>query len=175
MQALADAAPHAVLVTDGGIAQHGNVYAKLLDYAHSGGILVFMGTFSSFTRPSDFQSLFQKAGLPWKAGDYHRTTVYRNDTDTDATSSSRAELPASYSQKAVFLTGVPRKYAWYLPNASSRTESLVFPPAPIADQSQTPVAFADLGTGKLGYVGDVNGEEGSEAVVLAMCGLRGSA
>lgn len=33
------------------------------------------------------------------------------------------------------------------------------------------VALAKIGNGKLGYVGDVNGEEGSDAVVLAMCGF----
>lgn len=33
------------------------------------------------------------------------------------------------------------------------------------------VVFAKVGLGRLGYIGDVNGEESSDTVVLAMCGL----
>ena len=40
-----------------------------------------------------------------------------------------------------------------------------------ADAKQTAVAFAKYGKGWVGYVGDVNGEEGSDKVILAMCGL----
>lgn len=36
---------------------------------------------------------------------------------------------------------------------------------------QAAAAMAPLGAGKLGYVGDVNAEEGTDAVILAMCGL----
>lgn len=57
-------------------------------------------------------------------------------------------------------------------NDSSRTESLVLPPERVQDLQQTPIALTNMGRGKLGYVGDVNGEEGTDAVVLAMCGLR---
>jgi hypothetical protein len=172
LQGLADQPPQAVLVTDGGIAQHRAVYAKLLDYVRGGGRLVLMGNFSSMTRPKDLDRLFQEAGLPWTHGAYQRTTVHRNDTEE---TSSHTSLPPSYSQKAVFLAGVPGKDAWYLPNNSSHTQSRVFYPVPITDQEQTPIALTNIGKGKLGYVGDVNGEEGSDAVVLAMCGLRDNA
>jgi hypothetical protein len=73
-----------------------------------------------------------------------------------------ASLPACYSQKAVFLKNVEDAAAWYRPSKDSVIESLM---------AQTPVALAKVGEGKLGYVGDVNKEEGSDAVVLAMCGL----
>jgi hypothetical protein len=36
---------------------------------------------------------------------------------------------------------------------------------------QAPVALSKVGEGRLGYVGDVNAEEGSVTVVLALCGL----
>jgi hypothetical protein len=172
LQGLADQPPQAVLVTDGGIAQHHAVYAKLLDYVRGGGRLILMGNFSSFTKPKDLNKLFQGAGLPWTPAEYQRTTVYRNDTEE---TSLHTSLPPSYSQKAVFLAGVPGKDAWYLPNDSSRTESLVFPSEPVTDQMQTPIALTNIGKGRLGYVGDVNGEEDSDTVVLAMCGLRDNA
>jgi hypothetical protein len=169
LQGLADQPPQTVLVTDGGITKHHAVYAKLLDYVHGGGRLVLMGDFSSTIRPHDLNKLFQGAGLPWTYAKYQRTTVYRNDTEETL---SHTCLPPSYSQKAVFLADVSGKDAWYLPNDSSQTESLVFHSEPVTDQEQTPIALTNIGKGKLGYVGDVNGEEGSDAVVIDMCGLR---
>jgi len=46
----------------------------------------------------------------------------------------------------------------YLPTQSSNT-------------SECPVAFAKVGDGWLGYIGDVNAEEESDNVVLGMLGL----
>jgi len=50
------------------------------------------------------------------------------------------------------------------------TQSNVFSASPV-DQAQTPVAFTKIGDGSLGYIGDVNAEEESDNVVLAMCGI----
>jgi len=139
----------------------------LLDYVRGGGILVLMGNFSSTIRPKDLDKFFQEAGLPWTHAEYLRTTVHRNDSRE----TSHTSLPSSYSQKAVFLANVSVNDAWYLPTDASRTESLVFHSKRIHDLQQTPIALTGIGKGKLGYVGDVNGEECSDAVVLAMCGL----
>lgn len=166
----ADHPPHAILVTDGSIAHHHDAYAILRDYARGGGTLVFMGNFSGTIPPEDINNVFHKADLPWTCSEYLRTTVHRNDTE--GTSSHASLLPASYSQEAVFLANVPVQDAWYLPNGESRTESSVFPSERIRNLEQTPIAFTKIGSGRIGYVGDVNGEEGSDAVVLAMCGLR---
>ena len=76
-------------------------------------------------------------------------------------------LEGSYSQKAVFLAGVSRGDAIYVPSSRSRTQSMVFAPESV-DVGQTPVALAKVGDGLVGYVGDVNNEEGSQAVVHAM-------
>ena len=79
-------------------------------------------------------------------------------------------LHSEYSQKAVFLKNVASDAAWYLPSERSRVESHVFAPTSV-DGQQTPVAFAAVGEGWLGYVRDVNAEKGSDVAVLAMCGL----
>jgi hypothetical protein len=157
--------PQAVLITDGEITQHPNVYAKALDYVRSGGTLVFMGTFSSCTTPDAKNKLFQKAGLPWECAAYYRNTVYRTGTNVNMPPA----LPDRYSQKAVFLRNVGGRDACYLPNAESRIESHVFAPENV--EPNAPVACARVGEGWLGYVGDVNAEEESDAVVLVMCGL----
>jgi hypothetical protein len=54
---------------------------------------------------------------------------------------------------------------------NSVTESLVFPGRNVHMAGESPVLMASVGQGKLGCIGDVNNETGSEAVVIAMCGL----
>jgi hypothetical protein len=63
--------------------------------------------------------------------------------------------------------------AIYSPTEESRVESLVFHPEKIKGVNEAPVAFAKVGRGWVGYVGDVNNEEGSHTVILAMLNLLG--
>ena len=46
-----------------------------------------------------------------------------------------------------------------------------FGPGPIEDKAEAPVVFSKVGEGFLGYTGDVNAEEETTVVVLAMLGL----
>ena len=75
--------------------------------------------------------------------------------------------------KAVHLKNVPRAAAVYLPTPDSYVESHVSAPTPIrgAAAQMTPAAFTRVGKGFLGYVGDVNGEQGSARLTLEMCGV----
>jgi hypothetical protein len=50
------------------------------------------------------------------------------------------------------------------------TQSNVFPPEYV-DQAQAAVVGAKVGNGYLVYVGDVNAEEGSDNIILSLCGL----
>jgi hypothetical protein len=77
-------------------------------------------------------------------------------------------LPASYSQKAVFLKDVSKADSLYTPTAESRTQSHVFPSQPV-ELGQTPVALSKFKHGWVGYIGDVNNEEGSQKVVMEIC------
>lgn len=81
------------------------------------------------------------------------------------------KLLQRYSQKAVSVKNVAPGDMWYKTDDDSVVESRVFSLSSANTAGETPVALAEVGTGKLGYVGDVNAEEGSHAVVLAMCGL----
>ena len=47
----------------------------------------------------------------------------------------------------------------------------MFGPTSVHKLDESPVFLAKVGDGKLGYVGDVNAEEESNLVILAMCGL----
>jgi hypothetical protein len=137
-------------------------------YVRSAGTLVFMGLFSSYSRPSDISLLFSRFDLPWASGDYHRTTFGLNPAMTHFETGG---LAGSYSQKALQVKNVERIDAVYLPSDESRTESAVFPSRPVGDRTQAPAAFARVGAGRVGYMGDVNDESETSALVLRMCGL----
>ena len=171
---LANNTPNAIIVTDPAILEARpiprGVSSQIIQYVRSGGTVVLATLFSSLVRPNDLNRWFQESwGLPWQRGDYHRMTVHLNPS-FQVERFNEGSLLESCSQKATFLKNVPRNASVYLSSGFSSTESRVFPSAPV-DTAQTPVVFAKVGEGWLGYVGDVNNESGSQSIVLAMCGL----
>ncbi|PMD60059.1 uncharacterized protein K444DRAFT_528898, partial [Hyaloscypha bicolor E] len=163
-----------VLVTDPGIVKSRNVAVsqKLANYVRNGGTLVLGGLFSAQIRPNDLgRYMREKWDLPWEAGSYYRTTIFLNRAVVNRPTSG---LLSSYSHKAVFLKHVDPNMAWYVATDRSVIESLVPLPGPGIELLETSTAFARLGNGWIGYVGDVNGEEGTTAVVLEMLGLTSS-
>jgi hypothetical protein len=162
--------PKAVFLTDGALttAKHASLWDAVLQYARNGGTVICMGWFSSSVAFPDFKTFFAKAGLPWEGSSYVRcnTSLNRDHIPRNLDVS----LEPIYSQKAVSLKGVDPSSAWYNPTSGSTTQSMVFAPEAV-DITNCPVAMASVGQGKLGYVGDVNGERGSTLVVLAMSGL----
>ncbi len=171
---LANNRPFAIIVTDPAIVSQKPAFQSVSDqviqYVRSGGTAVLATLFSSQVRPDDLTRWFRESWcLPWQTGDYHRTTVSLNPS-CQSERLNTGSLPQNYSQKAVFLKNVATTAAMYRPSGFSMTESHVFAAAPV-DTSQTPVVFARVDEGWLGYVGDVNNESGSQSAVLAMCGL----
>ena len=73
--------------------------------------------------------------------------------------------------KAVQIQGVPPEAAVYITTRDSALESHVFASEPVHNPGQAPIFFAPIGDGFLGYIGDVNAETASTAVILAMCNL----
>ncbi|OAQ67670.1 triacylglycerol lipase [Pochonia chlamydosporia 170] len=163
--------PLAVLITDEALTLGASisVWESVLAYVRGGGTAIVMGHFPSFARLNNVEPFFSRAGLPWGAGSYHRTTLALNQSAVGVANAQK--LPQKYSQKAVFVKNVAPEDMWYNTDNDSVVESLVFAPTSAKVVGVTAVALANIGEGKLGYVGDVNAEEGSNAVVLAMCGL----
>ena len=102
--------------------------------------------------------LFAQFDLPWRSGSYARSNSTLNP---DMTSLDTAGLLEEYSQKAVHLSGVDSRDTVYLPDEEPYH----------VDPSETPVALASVGPGRLGYVGYVNREDGTRKVVLRMFGV----
>jgi len=168
---LADTNLKCVFVADEGIIESKNseVLSSLIGWVNAGGIAVVGSLFPTLTSGLEFDRFFKKWGLPWKMGDYHRTTFVLNPSTRQLFRHS-ANLTTSYSMKAVHLQGVKAEDILYAPTEDSRVESHVFPPSTV-DQSQVPVAYTRIGDGFLGYIGDVNAEEESTSVILAMLHL----
>ena len=157
----------AVFITNEALTdrKHMKVLSQAIDYARGGGIVVIGALFASFTKLTDFDSHFLTWGVSWKAAGYRRSTcVFDRTTHPGFRSNQR--LPASYSMKAVSLQGVGPGDIVYKRNESDKTDE---------DRSslleEATVTYTRLGSGYLGYIGDVNAEEGSTSVALAMCGL----
>ncbi|KAH6649480.1 hypothetical protein F5144DRAFT_607639 [Chaetomium tenue] len=146
--------PSVILVTDGAITRQQKLCERVIDLLRGGTTVILAGCFSSMVTQGQFNRFFARLGLPWQRGSYQRESVeLRPQVVGDRLA---ARLPSSYSQKALFVANVESSEVWYAERETS---------------NEAAVVFSKVGAGKLGYVGDVNGEEGSEAVVLAMCGL----
>ncbi|KAI0100074.1 hypothetical protein GGR51DRAFT_378629 [Nemania sp. FL0031] len=144
--------PSVIFVTDAGAVHVMKVWERLIDCLRGGSTVVLAASFSTFVNEGRFNRCFSKVGLPWKRGGYYRTNVRLRSRVVDDRLKNR--LLPTYSQQAHYVQGVARSDVWYA-----------------GDRDEVAVAFTKVGNGMLGYVGDVNGEDGSEAVVLAMLGL----
>ncbi|TRX92218.1 hypothetical protein FHL15_006833 [Xylaria flabelliformis] len=144
--------PPVILITDAGVANVMKVWERVIDCLRGGSTVVLAVSFSSFINEGQFSRCFAKVGLPWKRGGYYRANVsLRPGVVNDHL---KKKLLPTYSQKALYVQGVARSDVWYA-----------------GERDEVAVAFTRVGNGMLGYVGDVNPEDGSEAVILAMLGL----
>ncbi|KAF7921056.1 uncharacterized protein EAE97_011324 [Botrytis byssoidea] len=146
-----------IIVTDAAIMEPEFVAIsrKLVEYAKARGILIFGFLLSSLTEPPKFEELMKSYGLGWKFGDYTRETY---DINKMADLNKKYNL-MPYSMKAVSLK-------------NTRPEDRVYS-GPGRDKNQSPAVFAKYGSsgGRIGWIGDVNGEEETTTLLLAMCGL----
>ncbi|KAI2612706.1 uncharacterized protein GGS25DRAFT_518391 [Hypoxylon fragiforme] len=161
----------AVIVTDAApsLPENSAVWDAVLEYVRQGGTSVLMAEFPLYVRHSKMGSFFSKAGLSWKFGAFFRTNVTLNRNSVSP--ASVAHLPPEYSQLATYIRDVAPADAWYTTTENSIIEPCPFAPEVPHNVTQISVALACVGNGKLGYVGDVDAEEGSADVALAMCGL----
>lgn len=179
--ALADTNLKGVVVADEGIAEEKNseVLSSLIKWVNAGGIAIIGCVFPSLISFTKFDPFFEKWGLPWTMGDYCGMTSVLNPLIRQSSRHS-VNLMASYSTKAVHLKGVKVEDILYAhtreeeedeyEDEDSSAQSRAFPPL-MVNLSNVPVAYTRVGRGSLGYVGDVNAEEGSTSAILAMLRL----
>ncbi|KAF6228224.1 hypothetical protein HO133_007954 [Letharia lupina] len=164
----------AIVVTDGGLSRKKHrttIQVRLSEYAKAGGTVILACLFSSFVSGPEFAGMCRSMNLPWDWGDYHRTVfalnpAFANVFDNEAFKT----LEQSYSMKAVHLGNVHAADKVYVPTDHSRVQSAVFPPDRV-DTAQTPAVWQKHGQGHIAYIGDVNNESGSQALIMAMLGI----
>ena len=156
LTALAGAeAPSIIIAADGAPTRSKKLAERVINCLWGGSTVILAGCFSSMVNEGQFNRFFAKIGLPWARGSYFRDIVKLRIIAVGPQLSSR--LPATYSQKTLFVKNVERSAVWYAQGNNS---------------AEAAVVMANVGQGKLGYMGDVNGEEEFENVVLAMCGFE---
>lgn len=165
--------PKAILCADDSLTEpdRASLVQESSSYVRTGGILVFMGLFSSFAQWPAITSLFSTLGLKWRSGAYTRCEFEVNPRMKHF---NTGVLPSGFSQKALHVADVSDGDAVFLEkpweDQDSDGEYRVTKPSPTSDK-QTPAAFAKVGEGRVGFVGDVNSQEETTVLLLAMCGL----
>ncbi|PIL32501.1 transporter [Ganoderma sinense ZZ0214-1] len=171
--------PDAIVLSDPALARptHNKLLTRLVAYARSGGTVVAGLQFGYTIEYAQVRPFFARWGVPWDRGSFLRTTTALNPAGVPAPLAEGALLPA-VSAKAQHVKNAPRAHAVYLPTAASRIET----PAPAHAHAPGPLTgalaqesaavFARVGKGYLGYVGDVNAEQGSTRLILEMCGVK---
>lgn len=159
----------------------------LVQYAKKGGTVVLGVQFSSSTRPGDIDAIFSRFGLPWKSGPWGQRLQFVLHPDEPAVKERKPggsnkkkvrdkrpkeellersvnPLPYTYDMRALRLKNVHPDQAIYLEHG--------FQPEGKDQPLEAPVAFAPVGEGWVGYIGDTNHEGMTELVLRAMIGLR---
>lgn len=166
--------PKAIIITDEGITEKKNEEAlrKVHSYIRNGGLTIIGLHFPTFTQMGRFDDLFGRVfDLPWRHGDYHRTTFRVNPSCALPDGVELPSMPEPYSMKALHVKNARPHEKIFVPVADAMTQSHVFPPSYV-DQSQAATTGAKIGDGYLVYCGDVNPEVGSDRAILALCGLQ---
>lgn len=165
--------PKAIIISDKGLAdsKNGRALGKVRSYVESGGLVIVGLLFPSFTPMDVFDAFFTDSfGVHWLHGDYHRTTFQFNPSCALPACASMELFPPPYSMKALHVKNAPDHGRIYAPGWGATTQSHVFA-AEEVDEAQAAVVGTKVADGFLVYIGDVNAEQGSDMVVLALCGL----
>lgn len=171
---LAENSPKAIIITDEGITEKENEAAlqKVHSYIRNGGLAIIGLHFPNFTQMDRFDYLFGRVfNLPWRHGDYHRTTFQVNPSCTLPNGVGLSSMPEPYSMKVLHIKNARPHEKILVPVSDAMTQSHVFPPSYV-DQTQAATTGTKIGDGYLVYCGDVNAEVGSDHAILALCGLQ---
>ncbi|KXT09075.1 hypothetical protein AC579_1153 [Pseudocercospora musae] len=140
------------------------------EFVRKGGSFVFPEPPRDGPARIRYKTLFQAFSLPWQFGEYSRTECVLNP---DCNTIRKDNLSRGYNMKSVKLRDVKRRDKVYVPSTEAVQPRVVHGPGGTynlaADPDEVPVAMAEVGAGKVGYIGDINAL--SEAVLRAMLGL----
>ncbi|GKZ21579.1 hypothetical protein AbraIFM66951_005215 [Aspergillus brasiliensis] len=174
LKTIAETTFDAIIITDEGLTksnqQTREILAKIKAYIENGGLVIAGLHFPNFSPKDKFRRFFRSFGLPWSDGDYCRTTFQLNPSGLLPETIDTSSLPQPYSMKVLHIKDARSQEKLYVPIEGALTQSHVLPPTPV-NQTQAAVVGAKLGRGYLSYCGDVNAENGSDQLMLSLCGF----
>ncbi|EIW52919.1 uncharacterized protein TRAVEDRAFT_92044, partial [Trametes versicolor FP-101664 SS1] len=166
--------PQAVIVADAAICEeprHADLAPKLLEYARSGGRVALGVQFCYFLETDCTVSFFRLWGVPWSLAMHPVEKTFALNPDGIPTPLSSAALLPAFTANVLIVHARPCDDAVY-----SRVD-----PCEPGDQDQGlpydisvgvgAAAWARIGQGFLGYVGDVHGEQAFARLTIEMCGV----
>lgn len=147
------------------------VFDLVKSYIVNGGLVIVGLHFPNFIHLDKFDGFFEAFGVPWKRGEYHRTICGINRSCTFPSGLRSGSMPDEYSMKADHVQGARKTEKMFVPIDDAKTESRVLSSKHV-NQAQAAAAAATIGEGTLVYCGDVNGESGSNALMMSLCGFN---
>ena len=157
---------------------HGALNNAVVEYAKSGGTVIFGCYCSSSVGPLDAKWYFPAVwNLPWETGDYAR---YNFKTNTAVPAVNGKDLPQGYNVKALQLTNVDAGSVVYVEDGGaqgllaqmSRAGMMDFDPhGPSPGANGGPVIWKEYGSGRLAWLRDVNNEGETRQIPMTMCGI----
>lgn len=160
--AIIDSSPYAVIVAAGGLAEkkYETIADKLAKYARKGGVVLHGMDFSSSVAPGDLNRYWSTVwNIPWTIGSYQRTDSILNPGFSGIIDT--AGLLASCCPKALCLKVIDQDDAIY----TATEESL-------RSDDQSPAVCRAVGSGRVGYIGDVNAEQESLDISKRILGMQ---
>ncbi|KAF2686230.1 hypothetical protein K458DRAFT_298936 [Lentithecium fluviatile CBS 122367] len=152
--------PNILLVTDPIITEESDeskrLLAEVVNFTREGCTTILMGFFAAAVNYDRLDEILKDDfGLRWRVSEYtkHDTRLHSLDENLIRASS----LVPTFCAKALYLGHVPTAQTIYGGRSGANPNAYA--------------AFARVGLGKLGYIGDVNFTEEPERLILAMCHL----
>lgn len=141
----------------------------MVQFTKKGGTTIFAGLHGSIMKLDEFDQIFPKIwSMLWQHGQYRRTTQTLNmKARFQLGGASTSSISKSYSMKAPSLNNEATEDLAYLDEDVFDEETTGLTNADATVQSGAAV-FARYGRGRLGYLGDVNNEIGSQRLLFAM-------
>lgn len=161
--AIVDSTPHAIIVAAGGITRerYSALAMKLEKYVRKGGIVLHGMDFAGTSRPSDLDEYWNKVwNLPWSSSSYERVECKMNPVFGGAIDLSGLRMKSE--EKALFVTVTDERDAIYLSAVVNFGNTTTF---------ESQAVCRAIGSGRVAYIGDVNGEDSSIKTSKRILGL----
>lgn len=160
--------PAVVLIADPALAldEHTLLWGAVLSHMQRGGTSILMGQFPAWLQDNSARSFFRMAGLSWVSGTTSNDVLWELNT-RGAGDAVRLSLPSSSYMEGTSIRNVPLRQVWYTRDLQWARSAHLDATGP----GESFVAMAQVGMGRLGYMGAMSCEIRVVDIIHAMCAL----